>query len=219
MKELKLSKTPFVIIALFIIAEIVGILIAALVFHVDFSSGSDGFIFLIFVIIITTITAICGVLGYFRQKKDVAALNAYRNELGDDALFFEGMFVVEGQRKEDAKKTAKSVLLSLPLAAVTGIGIYKTHYHNPSRIFIVSKNKVYSIERQTMHCTYFDGTGVYNAAVTEPKYDRVILTLNNGAISCIFYTKKSEMTNNELGQRLENIFAVDVTAQTTDIYI
>lgn len=212
MTELKIKKGVY-IFSIFFVLSLIAILVVCLYLpDSSFSSGSaeEAHVSKIVVIgiiaFVTFIFIIIMPLTYNRQKKDIASLYAFRDQIDKDALFFEGQFVIAGQRQEDAKKTAKSVLLSLPLTFLTGIGIYKFHSHNPYRIFIVSSNMVYAIDTQTLQGVHFGKESVQSAEIIETDINHVKLVLDHGQYTAMFSTKNTMISNSELAQRLKNIF-------------
>jgi len=212
MKTLELPKqriiTLCVIISVFFIAGIVFLVLPDEVYIAlgDPNPDVGRYVFgliLEFSAIIITIKTLTFVS---KQKKLISEYNSLREKSGENAYFIGGYCNMLKKDNTNAIKTTLSVLGATASAVLFGVGVYKIFKSSNTRLYLFFDDGMYIINTQVNEKLLFKKGTLQDVTLTENYKEHLELTCPNENVVLEFDTLKIDVTNDELKQRLQNLF-------------
>ncbi|MCH5151745.1 MAG: hypothetical protein J1F65_03710 [Clostridiales bacterium] len=211
MKMLKIKKGPIIFVlvtcAIFLI---VGIVFALLPEEIYISWGDDdsartryyplifcGILDVILLLVIWATTA--------SQKKSIEKINTLMQNLGEDAIALNGAIVDREAARENAAKTALSVLGGILSALFLGVGFYKIYGNNNERYFVLYSEGMYIFDTRKKTEIQLNKIDVNDIKITE-KRNSLLVELIPLNVTFTVKTKGLDVSTEDLIAKFKEVF-------------
>ena len=218
MKELKLSKTGIIVLYVMMASLcILGITALVLPDNVYYAIGDSHpevgrYVWFILFEFLALVTLIRTIIFISKRKKEeilISEFNKLREQLGENAFFVCGYCKAINKDNSDAIKTSISVFCATVFSLLFGIGVYRIYSTDIRRIFLISDDGLYIIYSQTREKLFLKKGSISTATLTETPKGQLQLTCPNENFVLTFVTKKTDVDNNLLTQKLKELFFED----------
>ena len=211
MKKLKFNKAPIIgLLVSCAIFLVVGIVFAFLPEEIYISWGDDDsartrYYPLIICGVVDIVLLLIVWLTAVSQKRSINKINAFMQNIGEDAIALNGSIVDREAARENAAKTALSVIGGVLSALFLGVGFYKIYGKNNARIFILYSEGMYVIDTRTKTQIQFNKMNVKDIKITE-KRKSIVVELIPSIVTFTVKTKGLDISTEELIARFKEVF-------------
>lgn len=146
------------------------------------------------------------IAGYFKQKKDCARLNEMLRMTGEGSLLIKGVYVDPEKTRENAKKTAVSVLGGFLSALFLGVGVYRIYGQNNSLVFILYKEGLYVHNFADNSELLLHRGNVKNIRLTE-KRKSILIEFVGSNVAYKMFVNNLDISKEDLCARLKELFS------------
>ena len=211
MKKLKLSLAPIIVLLVMCaIFLIVGIVFALLpeetyISWGDYDSAETRYYPLIICGVADAVLLLIVCLTTVVQKKNIDKVNAIIQYYGEDAIVLNGTIVDREAARENAAKTALSVLFGFLSVVILGFGFYRIYGLNNARYFILHSEGLYVINTRDKTETQLNKMNVNDIKITEKRNSLVVelIPLN---VTFTVKTKGLDISTEELIVKFKKVF-------------
>ena len=211
MKMLKLKKGPIIFVLIVCaIFLIVGAVFALLpeetyISWGDYDSASTRYYPLIFCGILDLIMLLTIWITTTTQKKSIEKINALMQDIGEDAIALNGTIVDREAARENAKKTAISVIGGILSALFLGVGIYRIYGNNNERYFVLHNNGMYILNTRNKTSIQINKTDVNDIKITQ-KRNSLVVELVPSYTTFTVKTKGLDISAEDLIAKFKEVF-------------
>ena len=211
MKMLKFNKTPIIVLLVMCaILLIVGIVFALLpeetyISWGDYDSASTRYYPLIIVGIADLVLLLVVWVTTSTQKKNIAKINAIMQNIGEDAIALNGAIVDREAARENAKKTAFSVLGGILTSLFLGVGFYKVYGNNNEKYFILHNEGMYIFDIRQNTEFQLNKMSVQDVNITQ-KRNSLLVELIPSNVTFTVRTKGLDVSVEDLIAKFKEVF-------------
>ena len=211
MKILKLKKGPIIFVLIVCaIFLIVGVVFALLpeetyISWGDYDSASTRYYPLIFCGILDLIMLLTIWITTTTQKKSIEKINALMQDIGEDAIALNGTIVDREAARENAKRTAISVIGGFLSALFLGVGVYRIYGNNNARYFILYREGMYIFNMRDKTEFLLNKMNVNDIKITE-KRNSLVVELMPSCTTFTVKTKGLDISAEDLIAKFKEVF-------------
>lgn len=211
MKMLKIKKGPIIfVLVTCVIFLIVGAVFALLPEDIyiswgDYDSASTRYYPLIFCGLFAFIFFLIAWITATTQKKSIARINAMMQNLGEDAIILGGAIVDREAARENAKKTAFSVLGGILTSLFLGVGFYKVYGNNNEKYFILHNEGMYIFDIRQNTEFQLNKMSVQDVNITQ-KRNSLLVELIPSNVTFTVRTKGLDVSVEDLIAKFKEVF-------------
>ncbi|MCH5157282.1 MAG: hypothetical protein J1G02_05360 [Clostridiales bacterium] len=211
MRMLKFKKAPIIVaLVMCAILLIVGIVFALLpeetyISWGDYDSASTRYYPLIFCGLFAFIFFLIAWITATTQMKSIARINEMMQNLGEDAIILGGAIVDREAARENAKKTALSILGGILSALILGVGVYRIHGNNNARYFILYSEGMYIVNMRDKSELLIEKMKISDIKITE-KPNSLLMEFLPAHFTFTVNTRGLDISAEELIAKFKEVF-------------
>lgn len=154
---------------------------------------------------------------YTKEKKFVAKANELMRVIGSEAIALTGLLKDPEAERENAAKTAISVIGGFLSALFLGFGVYKIYGKNNKRHFILYPDGLYVIDPGNNTQAILNRETVNKMTVTQKK-NKLLVKFPNEQLYILIKTKRLEISQEQLAEKFAETFSLPAKTEETLAY-
>ena len=144
---------------------------------------------------------------YVREKKFVAKANELMHVIGSEAIALTGLIKDPQEERENAAKTAISVIGGFLSALILGFGVYKIYGKNNKRHFILFPDGLCVIDAVNNTQAILNRETANNMTVTQ-KRNKLLVKFPSEQLYIVIKTNGLDISQDQLAEKFAQTFSI-----------